>query len=162
MKVVRRALGLFLLVFVFCGTEGFASEWQCQVIAETDGDTIKVLSAEKKTIRVRLARIDAPEKKQPFGKLAGKTLSGMVFGKQVVVHEIGKDKYGRTLADIYLGGHWINTLLIEKGVAWVYVKYRDDDEPIDVEQNAKKKRMEPLQEGNPIPPLEWRREKGGW
>jgi micrococcal nuclease len=34
----------------------------------TDGDTIKVLTAEKQLLRVRVAWIDAPESSQAFGQ----------------------------------------------------------------------------------------------
>ncbi|GLW61708.1 hypothetical protein Hthe01_20570 [Hydrogenophilus thermoluteolus] len=48
----------------------------------SDGDTLTCL-AEKRQIRVRLAQIDAPEKRQPFGEKAKQALSNLVFGKTV-------------------------------------------------------------------------------
>lgn len=47
-----------------------------QVVNITDGDTIKILTPEKKQIKVRLASIDTPEKGQPYGKRAKQVLSG--------------------------------------------------------------------------------------
>ena len=41
-----------------------------KVIKITDGDTVKVLDAKKKTYKIRLAGIDAPERKQAYGKAA--------------------------------------------------------------------------------------------
>ena len=38
------------------------------VIAITDGDTIKVQNAERETLKVRLANIDAPELGQDYGQ----------------------------------------------------------------------------------------------
>ena len=39
-----------------------------QVVGVADGDTITVLDADKVQHKIRLAGIDAPEKKQAFGK----------------------------------------------------------------------------------------------
>jgi endonuclease YncB( thermonuclease family) len=39
-----------------------------RTIGVTDGDTIKVLTAAKQKITVRIAFVDAPEKGQPFGQ----------------------------------------------------------------------------------------------
>jgi hypothetical protein len=54
-----------------------------KVIAITDGDTIKVLDKDKTMVRVRVANIDCPERKQPFSKRAKQFTSDAVFGKQV-------------------------------------------------------------------------------
>jgi len=43
------------------------------VVAVTDGDTLKLLTPEKQLIKIRLAEIDAPEKKQPYGMKAKKS-----------------------------------------------------------------------------------------
>ncbi len=59
-----------------------------QVIAITDGDTIKILSPAKQQIKIRLAEIDTPEKRQPYGKKAKQVLSNKVFGKQVKVVKV--------------------------------------------------------------------------
>ena len=41
-----------------------------RVVAVTDGDTIKVLDADNTQHKIRLTGIDAPERKQPYGKAA--------------------------------------------------------------------------------------------
>ncbi len=40
------------------------------VVGITDGDTLKLLTAAKKTVKRRLAEIDTPERRQPYGKRA--------------------------------------------------------------------------------------------
>jgi len=52
-----------------------------RTIGVTDGDTIKVLTAAKQQMRVRIAFIDAPEKGQPFGQRAKAAMSELLFGK---------------------------------------------------------------------------------
>jgi endonuclease YncB( thermonuclease family) len=54
-----------------------------RVVGVTDGDTIKVLVADQKLLRVRLAFCDAPEKKQAFGTRAKQAMSELVFGKEI-------------------------------------------------------------------------------
>jgi endonuclease YncB( thermonuclease family) len=52
-------------------------------VGVTDGDTIKVITAETQLLRVRVAWIDAPESSQAFGQRAKQAMSALVFGKEV-------------------------------------------------------------------------------
>jgi len=65
-----------------------------RTIGITDGDTIKVLSADKEQILVRIAFIDAPEKGKPFGERAKQALSKLVFDKEVELRPYTIDRYG--------------------------------------------------------------------
>lgn len=107
-----------------------------KVIKIVDGDTIDVLTDAKETIRLRFNGIDAPERGQPFGNNATKFVSDTVGGKMVrlVVHE--KDKYGRTIADVYLPVDdplvelpdlFLNRELVRCGLPWHYKEYSDDE-----------------------------------
>ncbi|EFH4628765.1 hypothetical protein F9545_24610, partial [Escherichia coli] len=64
---------------------------QGKVIRVLDGDTIEIKTLPAKIvvyevpIRVRLINIDAPEKKQPFGRWSTSQLKTLVAGKQVTV-----------------------------------------------------------------------------
>ena len=51
---------------------------------------------------IRLNGIDCPEKGQAYGKRAKQAASELVFGKEVTLNTFGKDKYGRTIADVIL------------------------------------------------------------
>ena len=44
---------------------------------------------------------------------------------EVVSH--GRDRYGRTIGDIYHNGTLINGSLVAAGLAWHYVRYAVDD-----------------------------------
>ncbi|MGL6518496.1 thermonuclease family protein [Aeromonas caviae] len=105
-----------------------------QVVRVSDGDTVKVLTEQtcnsggdcrsgKVQYRVRLAEIDAPEKKQPFGSKAKAALSALVAGQMITVEQVGKDGYGRLVANLYADGKWVNAELVRSGDAWVYRQY---------------------------------------
>ncbi|EEW7950729.1 hypothetical protein D5651_003157 [Escherichia coli] len=72
---------------------------QGKVIRVLDGDTIEIKTLPAKIvvyevpIRVRLINIDAPEKKQPFGRWSTSQLKTLVAGKQVTVSYSHKDRY---------------------------------------------------------------------
>lgn len=66
------------------------------------------------TERIRLSGIDCPEKGQAYGKRAKHTSLELVFGKEVTLQTHGKDKYGRTLADVLLSdGTTVNHTLVK-------------------------------------------------
>jgi endonuclease YncB( thermonuclease family) len=98
-----------------------------QVVAVLDGDTIEVLHNHKAE-RIRLNGIDCLEKGQAYGKRAKQAASEFVFGKQVTLHTYGKDKYGRTIADVLLSdGSNVNHALVRDGWCWWYRKYALSD-----------------------------------
>ena len=62
-------------------TVGHAGNLSGEVVGVTDGDTVTVLDHEKRQIKVRLAGIDAPEKRQPFGQKSKASLSELTYRK---------------------------------------------------------------------------------
>ena len=99
---------------------------EVKVIAITDGDTVKVLTHDKKQIKVRLAEIDTPERKQSYGKKAKQALSGMVFAKMVDLRPVTIDRYGRTVGHLFIGSLNVNKEMVRTGNAWVYRRYMKD------------------------------------
>lgn len=93
-----------------------------------DGDTIVLEGNEK----VRLIGVDTPETVHPnkpvehFGKEASEFTKRMVEGKKVrLEHDWQrKDKYGRTLAYVYLeDGTFLNLEIVKQGYGFAYTKY---------------------------------------
>ncbi len=70
-----------------------------------DGDTFKTASRKRS---VRLADIDAPEKGRPGSVKATAVLKKMIEGEMVRIKPVGRDKYGRTVADVYKGRESVN------------------------------------------------------
>ena len=91
-----------------------------RVVAVADGDTITVLVAGNRQVKVRLAEIDTPEKKQPWGRKAKKTTSDLVFGRQVQVEVLKKDRYRRSVGRVFVDGKNVGRELVAGGNAWVY------------------------------------------
>ena len=74
-----------------------------------DGDTVRVTDKSGAKVTVRLACIDAPETSQGLsGKWSTKTLKGMLQGKSISLKPQVKDRYGRTVAEIFVGATNIN------------------------------------------------------
>jgi endonuclease YncB( thermonuclease family) len=87
-----------------------------------DGDTI-TLHIEAGTKKIRLAGIDAPEIKQPYGIASREALRQDVLNKLVTVDTTKLDKYGRSVGKVLLDGEDINLKQVIRGLAWVYTDY---------------------------------------
>jgi micrococcal nuclease len=96
-----------------------------QVIGVSDGDTLTLL-VDRTPLKIRLANIDAPEKKQAFGERSKQSLSDLCFGRDATYKAQTIDKYGRTVARVTCGGVDVNRAQVERGMAWVYDKYNTD------------------------------------
>jgi endonuclease YncB( thermonuclease family) len=97
------------------------------VVSVLDGDTIEVLHNQHPE-RIRLSGIDCPEKGQAYGKRAKQAASELAYGKEVTLQTFGKDKYGRTIADVLLpGGTNVNHTLVKDGWCWWYRKYAPEN-----------------------------------
>jgi endonuclease YncB( thermonuclease family) len=143
-----------------------------RVIAVFDGDTIKVLTGDQQSFKVRLAGIDAPERGQAFGAASKKHLAAMVAGQQVRVESIKHDRYGRILAKVWVRpGDCpscaktlnVNHAQILDGLAWWYRYYASDQSEEDrgryesAEQEAKARKWGLWADPDPVPPWDWRR-----
>jgi endonuclease YncB( thermonuclease family) len=98
-----------------------------KVIRVYDGDTVLVSQPQKKSVKVRLIGIDAPEmyKKdrmpaQPYSRKAKRYLSKRVLHRQVHIDIYGRDRYGRILGVLLLDDADINLEMIQSGLAEVY------------------------------------------
>jgi endonuclease YncB( thermonuclease family) len=154
--MVARLVLLVLLVL----NANCARAQSMKVVGVTDGDTVTVVDKDKHQVKVRLWGIDAPEKKQAFGSRSKEALSSKVFGKEIDLEEKSKDWYGRTVANVYLGGRWINKELVEEGMVWHYKQYaKKSSELAEAERLAKENKLGLWSDKNPVPPWEFRRKK---
>ena len=117
---------MFLFISLFLNYELLAKSDFSSILIKGcyDGDTCTAMTGEK----IRLACIDTPELK---GKDANKIpaekardfLNQLVANKKVSIKRITKDRYGRTVAEIYKDGTNIQELIVKKGYGKIYKRY---------------------------------------
>ena len=136
---------------------------QGKVIRVLDGDTIEVKTLPAKIvvyevpIRVRLINIDAPEKKQPFGRWSANQLKALIAGKQVTVSYTQRDRYGRIVGRVFTtNGTEASRFMVQSGAAWVYERYNTDKSLPALQREAQEQKRGLWADANPVPPWEWR------
>src|SRR5262249_573097 len=120
---------LFALLFFSSQAHAQESVWYGRRLGISDGHTIKVLTAAKQQIRVRIAFIEAPEKGQAFGQRAKAVMSELVFGKDVKLRPHTIDPYGRLVARVLVDGQDAGLELLKQGLCLVYEKYVGEAAP---------------------------------
>lgn len=149
---------VLLLVILFSGSL-CAAEFQGKVIRVLDGDTIEVLQ-DKTPVRIRLANIDAPEKKQPFGRWSANQLKGLVAAQTVTVTYTQTDRYGRIIGHVFTtNGTEASRFMVQSGAAWVYERYSTDKALPALQREAQTQKRGLWADSQPVPPWEWRHSK---
>ena len=130
-----------------------------KVVGVSDGDTITVLKEGHQQIKIRLDSIDTPESKQDFGNRSKQALSKLIFGKEVTVQEVGKDRYKRTLAFIQIDGKDVASEMVHSGHAWVYTEYSRSSTLPELQEEARKANAGLWSHGEPVAPWKWRKQQ---
>ncbi|MBL4744490.1 MAG: thermonuclease family protein [Cycloclasticus sp.] len=123
MKILIIIAGVIGIVFaVFSKAPApLSPEYQSGHVAYViDGDTL-ILSGSK--LRLRLWGVDAPEMKDKGGEQSKIALSRLVQGKKISFIKIDADKYGRTVARVFVKDQEINKLMIQSPHATEYHRY---------------------------------------
>lgn len=145
LSIFRRVIYNKKLVSTNCMLDGSDIKWEDTVeftFPITGGRVIKVYDADTITIAsklpynespmyrlsVRLNGIDTPEMKgkgvteeeKESARLARDFVANLVLNKYVRLENIASEKYGRILADVYIGDIHLNELLVKEQYA---VKY---------------------------------------
>lgn len=127
-----------------------------KVIRVLDGDTIEVLQ-DKKPVRIRLANIDAPEKKQAFGRWSANQLKALLAAQPVTVTYTQTDRYGRIIGHVFTtNGTDASRFMVQSGAAWVYERYNVDESLPALQREAQEQKRGLWVDANPVPPWEWR------
>ncbi len=151
-----KILIIFALYILSPSLYANAADIRGKVIRVLDGDTIKILQ-NKKPVRIRLANIDAPEKKQAYGRWSTDQLKSLIAGQSVRVTYSHNDRYGRIIGRVFTtGGSEANRFMVQSGAAWVYEHYNTDNALADLQQEARSQKRGLWADPNPVPPWEWR------
>ena len=169
MKNYRRMLAVALTLFMVLLTAHKLSaaheathELRGRIIRVFDGDTVTLQENGGFQTSIRLAGIDAPENKMAYGVEAQAYLARLVINKEVVAIARKQDRYGRTVATVFLETDDVNLSMLKAGMAWHYKKYENEQSVIEahsyarMEFNARNKRIGLWQYDSPMPPWEWR------
>ena len=87
------------------------------LVSVGDGDTVGITSRQGAKVTIRLACIDAPETSQgTSGNWSTQALKELIQGKPISLKPKVKDRYGRTVAEIYVGNRnitfrWFRSVL---------------------------------------------------
>jgi len=151
-------MAILLVAFFLLSPVAFAADFTGRVVSVLDGDTIEILHTTRAE-RIRLNGIDCPERGQAYGNRAKQAASALVFGKDVTLQTYGKDKYGRTIADVHLpDGTNVNHQLVKEGWCWWYRKYAPGNVVLEeLEQRARGAGLGLWADAHPVPPWEWRK-----
>lgn len=97
-----------------------------QVVGVIDGDTVELLVAPKKVLRVRLHGIDTPERGEPFYTQARNFTRVLMFAREV--EAVGKDvdPYGRLVARIVVDGKDASASVLAAGLGCTFHRYVTD------------------------------------
>jgi micrococcal nuclease len=114
---------------------------QWQVVRVSDGDTIAVRQGVRE-MKIRFCGIDAPEKAQPLGKESKANLQKLVneVGGKVMVSEVERDRYGRTVAEVFSSKNGMekfwNEEQLTSGNAYFYKQYASSCPNKDIYEKA--------------------------
>ena len=122
---MKRLLLILLAAIALTTSESSLASFPIVFIKDCyDGDTCTSSKGEK----IRLACIDTPElkgwKANPIpAKEARDFVNKLLANEKVSIKRITKDKYGRTVGELFKNGVNIQELIVEKGYGKIYKKY---------------------------------------
>lgn len=146
--------------------------WQLKEKSVYDGDTFRVVSPIGDEVKIRLACIDAPEKKQQLGIASRDYLRSLLNTnpKKIIVQKRDIDRYGRVVAEIFVptgkGDEEIpvNAMMIKDGMAYFYADFAKScgdnaERYAELEKEAQRSRVGVWKNPNSIKPWDYRKTK---
>src|SRR5688500_20348358 len=148
----------FLLFLAPCAAA--AETIEGKVIRIASGDTLTILDARKREHTVRLAEIDAPERKQAFGAQSRQSLAALCLNKAAQIEWREQDPNGRYIGQVLCAGVNANAEQVRRGFAWVSPRSTNPGSPLyEIEAYARFREIGLWADPHSIPPWEWRARK---
>lgn len=130
-----------------------------------DGDSFFVVEGGALAHEVRLAAIDAPEKGQPYSRLAREHLRQLTAGRLLLVEARHRDRYGRWIATVLADGEDVGLAQLQAGLAWYEERYATEQSPQSAHDYAaaqalaRSARTGLWRQSRPTPPWQWRKSR---
>lgn len=148
---MKKMMAVFLLLLLSVVPVSANHRKQVEFKKCTDGDTAHFMVGGKDTT-VRFLAIDTPEytkEKEPYGKEASEyTCDALKHAKKIELeYDDGSnltDKYGRTLAWVFVDGSLLQKELVEQGLAevtYIYGEYAYTEELYQAQEQAKQAQL---------------------
>ena len=151
-----------LLQIAFAPTAALAETLTGTVVRIADGDTLTILDRDNRQHRIRLAAIDAPERRQAFYDVSKQNLAKLAFGRVASVEWHKHDRYNRIVGNVWVAGEDVGLLQVRAGLAWWYRDYAREQSPTDqklyeaAELGARQQRIGLWRDAMPLEPKLWR------
>jgi endonuclease YncB( thermonuclease family) len=101
-------------------------------------------------------RSTRPRSGQPFGQRSKQSLSDLCYGRDAVIEDGGRDRYGRTIGRVSCAGIDANAEQVRRGMAWVFDRYATDRSLYAIQDEARAARRGLWRDPQPVPPWEYR------
>lgn len=132
----------------------------CLVVAVSDGDTLTArcnTPSATGSVKVRIAAIDAPERKQAFGPQAHQNLMQLCLRQQAQIQVLTTDAYGRAVANVRCGSTDVASAQVNAGLAWVYTQYAQQHPHLSpLERQARSSQRGLWSQRRPLAPWDYR------
>ena len=139
-----------------CVHPAAAAQFEARIVHVIDGDTLDLMTANAH-MRVRLADVDAPERRQPHAHRSRQSLIAICGGEFARVEPRGRDRDKNTLAVVRCNGTDAGAEQVRLGMAWVIERDATGDSPLRALQaEARAARRGLWADKEPVPPWEWR------
>ena len=146
-KLIGTLLLVILCILYFCIQNQPLESKNGIFVDCIDGDTAVFLLDQKET-KVRFLAIDAPEIDTTFGKEVASYVCNVLKKSEKIHFEFeetaSKDKYGRTLAWVYVDDQLLQKILVEQGYAevkYIYDDYKYVEQLENLQKQAKEKKL---------------------
>lgn len=152
-----RWLLLLALLALRCATAETLSGTVVNVI---DGDTLVVQDEAKKKHTIRLAEIDAPERRQPRWRESAVSLARFCFKKEARVEWTERDEKKRPVGYVTCAGKDANAEQLRRGMAWGSPKgARPTSGLLELEAYARLRKIGLWADEDAVPPWEFAAKK---
>ncbi|UOG91030.1 MAG: thermonuclease family protein [Candidatus Thiothrix sulfatifontis] len=138
---------------------------QGRVVGVSDGDTLTVLASNKRTYKIRLQGIDAPETKQAHGQKCKEMLMTRAVNLTAEVEAYKLDRYGRVIGKVTVEGKDVALEQINAGCGWHYTAYAKEQSADDqaayaaAEKQARKAKRGLWRDKQPQAPWDFRKQQ---